>query len=185
MKKWKKVISAALVVTLMLSAIWLAIKDQKECCLCNSFIYHAPCLIDLETGKMIELALYDPHTTKNAELAEEQLTGDTFSFVRLGSITGIKMTGTRQIELSIPCMERVDRPTLCRKCRKQIQEGSHGSYDRYILADLYDPESKTLISIVNGAKTDLRCYSITIEKSLENNLFCVTIQGTLDIDDSE
>ena len=55
LKTWQKIISAVLVVVLIGAAVWYFSQEQKDCCLCSSVRYHAPCLIDLETGKMIEL----------------------------------------------------------------------------------------------------------------------------------
>jgi hypothetical protein len=48
-----KILSIVLVVVVAATAILLFTKEEKECCLCSSFRYHAPCLIDLETEKWI------------------------------------------------------------------------------------------------------------------------------------
>ena len=65
----QKILSLALAVSMM-ALIGCAAQEQKDCCLCDSFRYHAPCLIDLETGEMIELDLYFLHETKVAELSD-------------------------------------------------------------------------------------------------------------------
>lgn len=80
LKMWLKILSAVLVIVIAATAILLFTKEEKECCLCSSFRYHAPCLIDLETGEMIELDLYFPHETLVAELADPQPEMGTFSF---------------------------------------------------------------------------------------------------------
>ena len=55
MKMWQKRISLILaVVVVVVASLFLAL-ESKECCLCSSFRYHAPCLVDLKTGEMIEL----------------------------------------------------------------------------------------------------------------------------------
>lgn len=95
LKMWQKIISAVLVVVLIGAAVWYFSQEQKECCLCSSFRFHAPCLVDLETGEMIELDLYFPHETKVAELADPQPEMGTFSFVRLGDVTGTKLTDSK------------------------------------------------------------------------------------------
>ena len=102
LKMWQKIISAVLVVVLIGAAVWYFSQEQKECCLCSSFRFHAPCLVDLETGEMIELDLYFPHETKVAELADPQPEMGTFSFVRLGDVAGTKLTDSKTIELDIP-----------------------------------------------------------------------------------
>lgn len=102
LKMWLKIISAALVVVLVIGIFWYFSQEQKACCLCSSFRFHAPCLVDLETGEMIELDLYFPHPTKVAELADPQPEMGTFSFVGLGDVKGTKLTDSKTIELDIP-----------------------------------------------------------------------------------
>lgn len=45
------------------AAIWEAIStlpEPERCALCGDMRYHAPCLVDLSTGKVGELAVYTP-----------------------------------------------------------------------------------------------------------------------------
>ena len=143
--------------------------------MCNSFLYHAPCLIDLETGNLIELDLYFPHETKAAELVDPQPQIDTFLFVHLGDVTGTKLTGSKVIEIDIPIAELQSDLALCELCRGQI----HGSViNRYMLADLYDRDNKNLIPIQAGLAIDLRCYRITTQK--EEDILKIFVKGTLE-----
>lgn len=173
MKMWLKIISVVLVVVLIGAVVWYFSQEQKECCLCSSFRYHAPCLIDLETGKMVELDLYFPHETKVAELADPQPEMGTFSFVRLGDVTGTKLTDSKTIELDIPT-DSITNPALCKSCRKQLGGLAVG---RYVLADLYNSEDRTTIQIKDGLCLELRCYHITAQ--LENGVLKLIVQGTL------
>ena len=176
MKVWQKAFCIVLIVSIAATAILLSTQNEKDCCLCDSFRFHAPCLVDLETGDLIELDLYFPHETKVAELAEVQEDmSSTFSFVRLGNITGTKLTGSKVIEFSVPIADKTNNPALCKGCRELLQAGYKG---RYILADLYDMEIKELIPIVANTSIDLRCYEITMVENTEKNEINVTIQGT-------
>ncbi len=175
MKMWLKILSVVLVVVVAATAILLFTKEEKECCLCSSFRYHAPCLIDLETGKMIELDLYFPHQTLVAELADPQPEMGTFSFVSIGNVSGTKLTDSKKIEIHIPD-DKTYNPALCSDCRKQL---SLGYTSRYILADLYDKEEKVLMPIAADTVLSLRCYEITMEKNTEKGGISVIIQGTL------
>lgn len=175
MKTWQKILNVILIVTAAAVAFSLIRTDEKECRLCNSFRYHAPCLIDLETGEMVELALYDPHPTKTAELTEIQAETDTFSFIRLGNVTGIRLTSQRIIELSVPVTDRICTPPLCTECRRLLQ-----GYDgRYILADLYDKEKRKLTPIAHAIQLCLRCYSITMYNDKEGQIITIIVQGIL------
>jgi hypothetical protein len=175
---WQKAFCIVLIVIIAATAILLSTQEKKECCLCSSFRYHAPCLIDLETGKMIELDLYFPHETLVAELADPQPEMGTFSFVSIGNVSGTKLTDSKVIELSVPLADKTSNPALCKGCRRLLPSGYSG---RYILADLYDKEIKELIPIVANTSIDLRCYEITMVENTEKNEINVTIQGTLDI----
>ena len=64
------------------------IPEPAECVLCDAFPRHAPCLVDLNTGELHELAIYQPHHTKVAELSDEQY-GGYMSLVAFGDISGI------------------------------------------------------------------------------------------------
>ena len=182
MKVWQKAFCVVLIVIIAATAILLSTQNKKECCLCSSFRYHAPCLIDLETGKMIELDLYFPHETLVAELADPQPEMGTFSFVSIGNVSGTKLTDSKVIELSVPLADKTSNPALCKGCRRLLPSGYSG---RYILADLYDKEIKELIPIVANTSIDLRCYEITMVENREKNEINVTIQGTLDINSKD
>lgn len=183
MKVWQKAFCIVLIVSIAATAILLSTQNEKDCCLCDSFRFHAPCLVDLETGDLIELDLYFPHETKVAELAEvQQNMSSTFSFVRLGNITGTKLTGSKVIEFGVPIADKTNNPALCKGCRELLQAGYKG---RYVLADLYDMEIKELIPIVANTSIDLRCYEITMVENTEKNEINVTIQGTLDINSKD
>ena len=182
MKKWQKALVVILIVVVASAAALLFTQEEKDCCLCDSFRFHAPCLIDLETGDLIELDLYFPHETKVAELAEVQPNMSTFSFVHLGNITVTKLTDSKVIEFGVPIADKTNNPALCKDCRELLQAEYKG---RYVLADLYDMEIKELIPIVANTSIDLRCYEITMAENTEKNEINVTIQGTLDIDSKD
>lgn len=176
MKMWHKILSVALAVIVIVGAAMAIIQGNKECCLCSSFRYHAPCLIDLETGKLIELDLYFPHESLVAELADPQPERGIFSFVSIGNISGTKQTGPERIDLHVP-NDIAFFPALCRDCKKQLPSG----YDsRYVFADLYSKEEKILIPIAADTTLSLRCYDITMEQNTEKGGISIVIQGTLE-----
>ena len=176
MKMWQKIVSVVLVIVLIVTAVLFFNREQKECCLCNSFRFHAPCLVDLETGEMIELDLYFPNETLVAELADPQPEMGTFSFVSLGDVKGTKLTDSKTIEIAVPVSEQTANPMLCKDCRKQVGGTFVG---RYVLADLYDKDEKTLILIRADLSMVLRCYKISATEK-ESGILNVVIQGVLE-----
>ena len=177
LKMWQKLLSLFLAVS-MVALVGCASNVQKECCLCNSFRYHAPCLIDLETGELIELDLYFPDDKLVAELEDPQPEIDTFSFVKLGNVSGTKTTGNKTIELHIP-NDKTAFPSLCKECKKQIP----GYTSRYVFADLYGMEEKFLIPIAENTTISLRCYELSMKQEVEKGGISVVIQGTLENSD--
>jgi len=173
---WQKILSGVLTIIVAAAAALGLSLGQKECCLCNSFRYHAPYLIDLETGEVLELDLYFPHKTLAAELADPQPERGIFSFVSIGSVSGIKLTSPERIDLHIP-EDSTFFPALCRACRKQLP---FGYTSRYVFADLYGMEEKILIPIEADTAFSLRCYDVTTETNKEKGGISVVILGTLE-----
>ena len=163
------------VVVVVVASLFLVL-ENKECCLCSSFRYHAPCLVDLKTGELIELRLYEDHPTLVAELSEEQSHNGTFSFVRLNGVSGTRQTGPERVDLLVPT-EAILFPALCKDCRQQLPAGS---VNRFVLADLHGMEEKNLIPIVPDTALSLRCYDITMEADAEKDGVVVIILGTLE-----
>ncbi len=175
LKMWQKILSLLLIVS-MATLVGCSQQEQKECCLCSSFRYHAPCLIDLETGDLKELELYFPHPTLVAELADPQPEQGTFSFVRLGNVSGFTDTANRIIEMDVPSADKTTNPALCHECRAQLQADYTS---RYVLADLYDKDAKTLIPIKADTELTIRCYEISMQQNEDKDGIAVIVQGTL------
>ena len=176
MKTWQKIVSLVSVAALFVVAVFFLNQIGGDCCLCDSFRYHSPCLVDLQTGDLIELDLYFPHPSKVAELAEQQPEQSTFSFVRLGEVSGYKDTGSKRVEVDIPSSSQVTKVSLCRKCKSQLD--GLLLYDRYVLADLCDADNKIIIPITAGLDTEIRCYEISVTK--EDGTLKLIVQGNLE-----
>lgn len=144
------------------------------CCLCNATRHHAPCLVDLETGSVTELSVYDPHPSITGELAEEQHTTGTFSFVTCGEAQGYRNTAQKKVEITVPDSELTGLAALCTECQ------NHYSIDlenRYILMDLYEKEKAYRIPLIEQSIL-LRCYKISIIENDDGTT--ITITGTID-----
>ena len=164
MKQWKKTIYIVAAMLAICVAAVLPFGNRQECCLCNSPSYSAPCLIDLETGDILELRLDGPSTTYDGN---GQSDVETFSFIHFGSVIGTKQTAPGIIELKVPTADEIDVPALCRKCRKLLPRGYDG---RYALADL---ENRTLYPFIAG-EIVIRGCKVTMAQ--EESGFIVIIQ---------
>ena len=154
------------------------IPEPAECVLCDAFPRHAPCLVDLNTGELRELAIYQPHHTKVAELSDEQY-GGYISLVSFGDISGI-LLGADRVELDAPAkMTGMLDGIFCNECRKLLRDNK---CQGYILADLRTPETPAVWRIKDGTSFSVRCYDLEISKSDEPGLLKILMTGTLDIE---
>lgn len=138
MKQWKKTVGIVVAVLAIYVAAILSLGNETECCLCNAPTSSAPCLVDLETGDILELRLDGPSTTYGPEGLPDV---ETFSFIRFGSITGTKQTSPNVIALKIPMEDKSTAPALCRNCRQLLPQVYDG---RYALANLTQKELFTI-----------------------------------------
>ena len=146
----------ALVVIAACAIAILPLGSQKECCLCNSPSHFTPCLIDLETGEILELSLDGPTTTSDTDPSSY---AETFSIIRFGNITGIKQTAPNKIELKIPTQDKTKYPALCSKCRNLLPQGYEG---RYVIGDL---GGKRLIPIIAGTEHTICSHTVAMAQA--------------------
>ena len=178
MKIWLKRISAILLIALLLYTAWqwLIPPSSEECSICRFIKSHAPCLLNLSTGEIGELALYDPHRTKVGELAEVQQ-GGTFGFFYAAGAKGTRTTSPWVLNIRVPMDgERIRKSHFCQKCRDILAEYDHG----YVLIDLYSKDAPPIFPILADASYQVRCYSITVEPKYGREEYEITIEGTLD-----
>ena len=170
----KRVIVIA-VILLLFAGCSADLPASKECVLCDAFPRHAPCLVDLNSGKICELEIYQPHHTKVAELSDEQY-GGYMSLVQFGEISGI-LLGADRVELKAPV-----KPTgicdslFCENCRILLNDNK---CQGYILADLRNPEDLSVWQIAEGISAAVRCYEIDITASGDSRELLIVMKGTL------
>ena len=161
MKQQKKTIYLTAAILAICVATVLLFGNRKECCLCNAPTSSAPCLLDLETGSILELRLDGPSTTYGPE---GQTDVATFSFIHFGSVTGTKQTVPSMIELKIPSGGALQRPSLCRQCRQLLPQGYTG---RYVIADMGDV---VLFPLTVGGELTIHGLHIAVRQYAEGIL---------------
>ncbi len=171
----KRVIATSLVILFMLSGCSSEIPEPAECVLCDAFPRHAPCLVDLNSGKTRELEIYQPHHTKVAELSDEQ-NGGYMSLVQFGDISGI-LPGADRVELEAPIKSTGMQDSLfCNDCRNLLKDNK---CQGYILADLRNPATPSVWQIKDGISFSVRCYEIDITVSDDTEKLIIVMKGTL------
>ena len=103
MKKYFIMILAVILILVLVTTI-LPAPEPERCAICDSIPFHAPALVNLETGEVGELEVYEPHPFKVAELNEYQQ-GGTFSFIHAAGLNGYSDTANWETHITIPINE--------------------------------------------------------------------------------
>lgn len=144
-----------------------------RCPLCDFIKSHAPCLVNVATGEVEEMALYTPHYKLVGEIAEEQ-NESTFSFVDVAGARGTRLSSPWIMELDVSLTkEPVFKYHFCRDCRKLLADQGG-----YVIADLYVYGQPVVIPITDGMEQELRCYKITAAMNAEDNVIELKVEGT-------
>lgn len=170
--KWYILLLMALLLTIL--AMWYYFNYPSRCVLCDSPSYHAPCLVNLATGEVGELTVYDPHPYQKDAFWIHPESG-TFSFLECAGLQGYRDTARNQCRISIPATrQRISRNHFCRSCRKQLAPYSGQGY---ALADLYPPHDPTVFQITGSIRYSMRCYEITAVFEEARQVMEVTVRG--------
>ena len=172
MRKIAKITVAIIAIALVL---WFAILyfGRDRCPLCDFIKSHAPCLVNVATGEVEEMALYTPHYQLVGEIAEEQ-NDSTFSFVTIAGARGTRVSSPWIMEQDVPVAKApLFKYHFCRDCRKLLADQAG-----YVIADLYVHGQPVVIPITDGMEQELRCYKITAVMNVEDNVIELKVVGT-------
>lgn len=172
----KKIIAVFTVVLVacVLGTVVMLNSEPDRCTLCQFIKSHAPCIVNIETGEVKELALYTPHYTLVGEIAEIQ-NDSTFSFVSAAGAHGTRISSPYKMKLEVPVIsEPMFKPDFCKKCRSLLSGYGYG----YVLADLYNRGNPVIYAIEEGMDTSIRCYDASVTYNMEKNVFELLIEGT-------
>ena len=172
----KKAVILCIALFVTLSACWTnQNREPDKCSLCDNLSCHAPCIVNLSTGEILELSVYEPHPFTAGALAEEQRTG-YFAFIQGAGISGHKLGG-KSVTVTIPTgLKGLGRQYFCRTCLDLLAGYANQGY---VLADLKDPKNPIIYSLSESTSFSFRCYDISTQKHSDAEEFVVTIIGTL------
>ena len=147
---------------------------NSHCYVCEGLRYHAPCLLDLSTGNILELSVYENDPITQGELAQNQTTGN-FSFMRSGNMTAARNTGVSCSATIPPISQKMDCSLFCEACRSAMECVPNSGI---VLADLYDLGNIQYFTLEDGANYSFRDYQIHIEKKTDSTQLEITVLGT-------
>jgi len=176
----KKYIFPAIAVILILICVITILPEQEpeRCAICDSIPYHAPALVNLATGEVGELAVYEPHPFKVAELNPYQQ-GGTFSFIYVAGLNGYSDTANWETHITIPTNENeYEEKHFCKACRERI---SGHTEKGFLLLDLRTPESFDILSLDSDEIQMVRYYEVQKKEGMDE--IEIIVHGTLEIVD--
>ena len=177
MKKYIFPVIAVILILICLITI-LPASEPERCAICDSIPYHAPALVNLATGEVGELAVYEPHPFKVAELNEYQQ-GGTFSFIYAAGLNGYSDTANWETHITIPTDENgYEEKFFCKSCREKIIDCTENGY---LLLDLRSPEAFSILPMGSDEVYTIRCYEIRTEQKGSN--IEIVICGQLNVID--
>jgi hypothetical protein len=152
--------------------------EPVVCALCRNgdgVKIHAPCIINLSTGEVAELSVYEPDPNVTGEVMTE-LNKGYFSFFG-GAGANIMQNQEKELcEATLPKDEKkMDPRHFCYNCRRIIADIDKNGY---VIADMYDPKAVSVFKVWDGAKYEIRDYLVTVNKN-ENRCFEIEVHGLL------
>lgn len=165
-----------IVVTLLIAWVLSStapIPEPKQCALCSDLSKHALCIINLNTGEKLDLAIYEPHPFLVGEIAKDQK-GGYFSLVHGAGIDGYKV-GAEYVVVTVPKKNnKMNQKYFCNACREKL---AYSAQCGYALVDIKNPEKPVVYSIDNATSLFVRCYGILVEENEEKDIYRITIRG--------
>lgn len=175
-KTWLKKYSLVFLVFLSISVLIICKLSSKECVLCTEPPHHAPCLLNLATGEMGELTVYDSHPADGKMLSDEQMTG-TFSFLYCAGLTGYRDTACELCHFDIPVnIDKYNPFHFCNDCRSLLASYKNHAF---VLVDTFDEGSPLILPINDSVIYELRSYRISAIYNTDRSRYELSVYGTL------
>ena len=166
----RRIILVFMMMALLLSLVacsCVSAPEPDRCSVCDYIPSHAPCLVNLNTGEVGEITLYEPHHTLVSEIAEEQR-GGYFSFMSVAGLRGYLDACVPEAHVTVPDgIEKYEEKYFCSTCRELLKEYSHCGF---VLADLRNPETPTVYPVEAGTEFEVRCYTVVITETDKGEL---------------
>jgi len=151
------------------------------CAVCrngNGMEYHAPVLVNLSTGEIGELRVYEPARPGIApSIASIQNVG-TFYFSKCAGLTGWVETYTHTHTIEVPQKgDSIVMEHYCRDCRALLAPVSSSGY---VLLDLYDVDHIRAYVLEQDSLYDIREYKVSVFEDENNGDLIVKVRGKVE-----
>ena len=145
--------------------------EPDTCALCELAVpYHAPCLVNLSTGEVLELRVYDEGLSLTGYVNQQE--SGTIDLSVKNGITLMRDTTEKTCTAYLKeSKSKIDGSYFCYQCRGlPAQVSTEG----YVLADVYDSAAIEIFPLEKGCYT-IRDYSVEITD--EEDKLKITVTG--------
>lgn len=178
----RRIILVFMTMALLLSLVacsGISAPEPDRCSVCDYIPSHAPCLVNLNTGGVGEIALYEPHHTLVGEIAEEQR-GGYFRFMSVAGLQGYLDACIPEAHVTVPGgVEKYEEKYFCSTCRELLATYAQCGF---VMADLRDPETPTIYPVEVGTEFEVRCYKVFVSEDDEGELD-IAVLGSIPTDE--
>lgn len=138
---------------------------------------HAPVLVNLSTGRIRELKIYDNDPRTTWEVAEEQRWDDwVFTVIDDNATMSWSSVDHTNVAHIGEGLAKFNPSYFCRECRALLAEtGNRG----YVILDLYDLGNIQGFAVKAGSEYTIRDYTVSIYKDSNNGGLTVEVTGHL------
>lgn len=180
MRIWQKIVCAAGLIAAVLIPVYKALPVPPEKCpVCTAPEEHAPCLLDIRTGKIDSLNLYE-YSEIDWNTPAKYQRGGYAVLINFGDATGIRMTDPWYLQLRITAKPTsVPKGMYCRSCQEKLSAKECG----FAILDVGTTHSPEIYEVCMGAEYSFRCYDISVEEDSLVQGLSLTINGTLELPD--
>ena len=168
------------------AAFWKSLVTTPEpetCAICSNSrgpTFHAPCLLDLSTGQLTELMIYEPSCIYPGELAENQsLNHSVIMFTKSGDplfIDRLKDIQRCVTYISGQYGEPMNPAHYCRNCRAIL---ARTATKGYVLLDLFRLDEIQVHPIEEGAEYNIRIYTVSVSHGQDSDHLTIANIGHL------
>lgn len=153
--------------------------EPTVCVLCRNNTgarIHAPCIVNLSTGEVSELSVYDSHPTEIGEVVATVKKGYTSFFTDAGAMIQ-QNPDLEYCEATLPRKEEPSEPGyFCYECRRILADLDKNGY---VISDMYDPKAVEVYTVWDGAKYEIRDYLVTVNRT-DSGALEIEVHGLLD-----
>ena len=142
--------------------------------------FHAPCLLELSTGELTELEIYEPcHRYSGEQAPDQDMDYNVMTFGGSGLPLFIdRMEEIQRCGAYLPekAGGEIEPSYYCRDCRAKLTKVATQGY---VLLDLYDLDAIQVYPVEDSAEYPIRIYTVTTAHDEDQGHLVVTNIGHL------